>query len=59
MWGTGFGNAPTDYNPYSPNPAYGMAFMYEPLFGMNYAPQYPTGKAFRSSGRTTGGALME
>jgi len=58
MWGTGFGNSPTDFNPYSASPAFGVAFMYEPLFGMNYVTNTPVPDLGLSYAWNTTGRLL-
>jgi ABC-type transport system substrate-binding protein len=40
LWSVGYQTAPTDFNPYAVNPAWGVAYMYEPLFGRNYGTGY-------------------
>lgn len=36
VWGLGYATEAIDFNPYTTNAAWGLPFMYEPLFGMNY-----------------------
>lgn len=36
VWGLGYQTEAIDFNPYTTSAAYGITFMYETLFGMNY-----------------------
>ncbi len=41
VWAAGYQTKAEDFMPYSNNPAYGVAFMYEPLFGYNFLKDVP------------------